>query len=93
MYRAAPDDPHLAALTHEPQTALVAADDGYRELFAIMTQAPRVLKRGGWLLMEHGWQQGAALRARAEASGDWQHIATHCDYAGRERITEMQRRG
>ena len=89
----APDDPHLAALAFEPQTALVAADDGYRDLFAIMAQAPRVLKGGGWLLMEHGWQQGATLRARADASGDWQHIATHCDYAGRERITEMQRRG
>ena len=89
----APDDPHLAALAFEPQTALVAADDGYRELFAIMAQTPRVLKGGGWLLMEHGWQQGATLRARADASGDWQHIATHCDYAGRERITEMQRRG
>ena len=89
----APDDPHLAALAFEPQTALVAADDGYRDLFAIMAQAPRVLKRGGWLLMEHGWQQGAALRARADASGDWHHIATHRDHAGRERITEMQRRG
>ena len=89
----APDDPHLAALAHEPQSALVAAADGYRDLYTILAQAPRVLKTNGWLLMEHGWQQGETLRTRAAASGDWQHIATHRDYAGRERMSEMQKRG
>ena len=43
--------------------------------------------------MEHGWQQGEKLRARATSSGDWHNIATHPDYAGRDRITEMQKRG
>jgi len=89
----AANDPHLAALTHEPQSALIAAADGYRDLYTIMQQAPRNLKPNGWLLMEHGWQQGEKLRARATSSGDWHNIATHPDYAGRDRITEMQKRG
>ena len=87
------NDPHLAALTHEPPSALIAAADGYRDLYTIMQQAPRNLKPNGWLLMEHGWQQGEKLRARATSSGDWHNIATHQDYAGRDRITEMQKRG
>ena len=89
----AANDPHLAALAHEPQSALIAGEDGYRDLYTILAQAPRNLKPNGWLLMEHGWQQGDKLRARATVSGDWQHIATHQDYAGRDRITEMQKRG
>ena len=89
----AANDPHLAALTHEPPSALIAAADGYRDLYTIMQQAPRNLKPNGWLLMEHGWQQGEKLRARATSSGDWHNIATHQDYAGRDRITEMQKRG
>ena len=89
----AASDPHLAALTHEPPSALIAAADGYRDLYTIMQQAPRNLKPNGWLLMEHGWQQGEKLRARATSSGDWHNIATHQDYAGRDRITEMQKRG
>ena len=63
------------------------------DLYTIMQQAPRNLKPNGWLLMEHGWQQGEKLRARATSSGDWHNIATHQDYAGRDRITEMQKRG
>ena len=89
----APDDPHLAALSHEPLSALVAAEDGYRDLNVIMDDAPRVLKTGGWLIMEHGWQQGDALRARAARNPAWQHIATGQDYARRDRYTEMQKGG
>ena len=74
-------------------SALIAAADGYHDLYTIMQQAPRNLKPNGWLLMEHGWQQGEKLRARATSSGDWHNIATHQDYAGRDRITEMQKRG
>lgn len=87
----APDDPHLAALRHEPLSALVAADDGYHDLHTIMDSAPRVLKMGGWLIMEHGWQQGEALRVRAARDSVWQHIATGQDYAHRDRYTEMQK--
>ena len=89
----APDDPHLAALSHEPLSALVAAEDGYRDLNVIMDDAPRVLKTGGWLIMEHGWQQGDALCARAARYPAWQHIATGQDYARRDRYTEMQKGG
>lgn len=88
----APKDPHLAALKHEPLSALVAADDGYRDLNTIMDTAPRVLKAGGWLIMEHGWQQGNTLRARAAHNPAWQHITTGQDYARRDRYTEMQKR-
>ncbi|MDO4644131.1 MAG: peptide chain release factor N(5)-glutamine methyltransferase [Cardiobacteriaceae bacterium] len=89
----AADDPHLDALQYEPKSALIADDNGYRDLLTIMEQAPRVLKPQGWLLMEHGWQQAETLRMQAIANPIWQQIASHPDYAGRDRMTEMQKRG
>ncbi|MEG1771327.1 MAG: peptide chain release factor N(5)-glutamine methyltransferase, partial [Comamonas sp.] len=51
----AADDPHLAALTHEPLSALASGADGLDDIRAIIEQSPAHLAPGGWLLIEHGW--------------------------------------
>ncbi len=62
-------DPHLPTLHHEPRAALVAGSDGLVDLRSIVAQAPRYVAPGGWLLLEHGWDQSDAvqsvLRARS----------------------------
>lgn len=82
------DDPHLdrGDLRFEPRTALVAGPDGLDELRAIIDQAAAHLVPGGWLLLEHGWQQGPALRALFSAAG-FGDIATARDLEDRERVT------
>jgi release factor glutamine methyltransferase len=62
-------DPHLPALAHEPRGALVAGADGLDDLRAIVAEAPAHLLPGGWLLLEHGWDQAAAVRGLLQAAG------------------------
>jgi release factor glutamine methyltransferase len=58
----ADDDPHLPDLRHEPTLALASGEDGLDAIRQIIHQSPSRLKPGGWLLLEHGWQQGAMVR-------------------------------
>ncbi|HTA64339.1 MAG TPA: peptide chain release factor N(5)-glutamine methyltransferase, partial [Xanthomonadaceae bacterium] len=60
----AEDDPHLRQgdLRHEPRMALSSGRDGFDAIRAIARDAPAHLHDGGWLLLEHGWEQGAAVR-------------------------------
>ena len=85
-------DPHLAQgdVRYEPLSALVAADKGLADLHTIITDAPRYLQPQGWLLLEHGWQQGAAVREMFTRYG-WQQVETCRDYGGNERLTLGQR--
>ena len=87
----APDDPALAQpeLMHEPRLALVAAQDGFAALRAIIGAAPAHLEPGGWLLLEHGATQSAALAGELVARG-FAQVRSHRDLAGRERVTEGQ---
>ena len=62
-------DPHLAALTHEPLQALASGTDGLDDIRAIVTQAPAHLRPGGWLLLEHGYDQAPAVQALLQAAG------------------------
>lgn len=62
-------DPHLAALCHEPRSALVSGDDGLDDLRNIIEHAPGHLYPGGWLLLEHGWDQAEAVRELLVAAG------------------------
>ena len=62
-------DPHLAALTHEPLSALASGADGLADIRANIAQAPRALAPGGWLLIEHGWDQAPAVQALLRAAG------------------------
>ncbi|MCJ0765070.1 peptide chain release factor N(5)-glutamine methyltransferase [Variovorax terrae] len=85
----AQDDPHLAALGHEPREALAAGPDGLDDLRAIVSQAPAHLHPGGWLLLEHGWDQAAAVRALLAQRG-FGAVASHRDLAGIERCSGGQ---
>jgi release factor glutamine methyltransferase len=82
----APGDPHLEALHHEPRIALVAAEQGLSDLHCLIDGAPTALHPGGWLLLEHGHDQGAAVRLRLRQAG-FGEVATRCDLMGLERCT------
>ena len=84
----AEDDPHLARgdLRFEPAAALRAGPDGLAALRAIVAGAPHALRPGGWLAVEHGHDQGPAVRALMAAQG-LEAPATHRDHAGLERVT------
>ncbi len=79
-------DPHLPALAHEPRAALVAGADGLDDLRAIVAQASAHLVPGGWLLLEHGWDQAAAVRALLQVAG-FSEVASRADLAGIERCS------
>ena len=85
----AADDPHLAALTHEPLQALASGADGLRDIRTLIEQAPLHLKPGGWLLLEHGYDQAEAVRALLRQAG-WQNVQSRQDLAGIERCTGGQ---
>lgn len=83
-------DPHLAALTHEPLSALAAGPDGLQDIREIVAQAPAHLESGGWLLLEHGWDQAEAVRALLQAAG-FTGVSSRRDLAGIERCSGGQR--
>ena len=80
------NDPHLPALRHEPLLALTPGGDGLGALAAIISGAPAHLARGGWLLLEHGWDQAAAVAALLQHAG-FSHISSRADLAGRPRCS------
>ena len=87
-------DPHLTRgdLPREPRTALASGPDGLDALRAIARDAPRCLRPGGWIALEHGLDQGAAVRALLDAAG-LQGTETRRDLAGHERVTLARARG
>ncbi len=79
-------DAHLALLTHEPLMALTSGTDGLEAIRRIVQGAPRHLKRGGWLLLEHGYDQAAAVRELLLAQGFVQ-VSSRLDLNGIERCS------
>ncbi|PKO86525.1 MAG: peptide chain release factor N(5)-glutamine methyltransferase [Betaproteobacteria bacterium HGW-Betaproteobacteria-12] len=81
-------DPHLAGdgLPYEPQSALTDGGDGLACLRRIVAGAAAHLQPGGWLLLEHGHDQGAACRNLLTAAG-FQSAFTHPDLAGSDRVS------
>lgn len=79
-------DRHLAALRHEPVEALTPGGDGLDALRKIVTGAGRHLGHGGWLLVEHGFEQGEAVRAMLDDAG-LAAVASRADLAGRPRVS------
>jgi len=77
-------DPHLAALSHEPLDALTDHGDGLSCLRRIAQDAPAHLHPTGWLMVEHGYDQGAAVRRLFEGAG-LHDVRTHRDAAGHDR--------
>ncbi|MEO5669495.1 MAG: peptide chain release factor N(5)-glutamine methyltransferase [Ramlibacter sp.] len=82
-------DPHLAALAYEPITALAAGPDGLRDIRAIVSQAPSHLHPGGWLLLEHGYDQADAVRCLLAAAG-FRSVSSRRDLSGIERCSGGQ---
>ena len=85
----AADDAALAALVHEPRRALTPGPDALACLREIVDEAPRFLEGGGWLLLEHGAEQGSQVAGALRARG-FVTVRTHRDLAGHERVTEGQ---
>ncbi|MBD8731404.1 peptide chain release factor N(5)-glutamine methyltransferase [Pseudomonas sp. CFBP 13710] len=81
-------DPHLRAgdVRFEPASALVAGEDGLDDLRLIIGQAPAHLHPGGWLLLEHGYDQAPVVRELL-AQHDFEQIESRIDLGGHERIT------
>lgn len=84
----ASNDPHLEQgdLRFEPSTALASGMDGLDDIRRIVEGGQAHLRPGGWLLIEHGWDQGAAIRALFEAAG-FAEVQTVQDLEQRDRIT------
>ncbi len=84
----AQDDPHLSQgdLRFEPRAALVSGIDGLDALRSISMRAPEHLVAGGFLLLEHGYEQGERVRELLLASG-FIDVGTRVDLEGRERVT------
>lgn len=84
----AAEDPHLVTgdVRFEPNSALVAGADGLDDLRLIIDQAPAHMKPEGWLLLEHGYDQGAAVRDLLSSHG-FDKIQTRRDLGDHERIT------
>lgn len=84
----AADDPHLAQgdVRFEPHTALVAQRNGFADLELIVAQSPQWLNVGGWLLLEHGWQQAAEMRTLLQQHG-FIDVQSWRDYGDNERVT------
>lgn len=81
-------DPHLSQgdLPREPRTALAAGADGLDDIRAIIHAAPAHLPAGARLLLEHGWDQGEAVRALLDARG-FTSVETLRDLAGQARVS------
>jgi release factor glutamine methyltransferase len=81
-------DVHLAQgdLRFEPRGALASGVDGLDAIRTIAAAAPAHLHDGGWLLVEHGWEQGAAVRALFTGAG-FVDVATERDLEQRDRVT------
>ena len=79
-------DPHLTALTHEPLSALTSGADGLDDIREIIAQAPSRLTAGGWLLLEHGWDQANAVQGLLRETGFVQ-MQSRRDLGGIERCT------
>ena len=73
-------------LRYEPPAALSSGADGLDAIREIVAKAPAYLLPGGWLLLEHGWDQGEAIRALLLAAG-FVDVATETDIEQRDRVT------
>ena len=83
------NDPHMAALRHEPRQALTSGPDGLHDIRSIIAQAPACLRNGAWLLLEHGYDQASAVQALFTQRG-FVHVQSRKDLGGHVRCTGGQ---
>lgn len=79
-------DPHLDALQHEPIQALTSGADGLQDIRHIIANASAHLLPGGWLLLEHGFDQAAAVRELLQQAG-FANVQSRRDLSGIERCS------
>ncbi len=81
-------DIHLSQgdVLHEPATALVSGKDGLDAIRHLITESPEWLNPGGWLVLEHGYNQGSAVRSLFHGAG-YLSVETRKDYGDNERLT------
>ena len=89
-----PTDPHLLhpALKHEPASALIAKDRGLADLRELVSGASQYLSKGGWLILEHGYDQSAEVCAMLRHYG-YTSIQVRKDIAGNDRAAIAQTTG
>lgn len=87
-------DPHLAQgdVRFEPVSALVSGVDGLEDIRRIITAASLHLLPGGWLLLEHGYDQAERVRSLLQQA-KFDDVFSACDIAGTERVSGGQLRG
>lgn len=87
-------DPHLSQgdLRFEPVSALVADDHGMADIRHIVQTSLSHLLSEGWLMIEHGYQQGELVRASFKANG-FEQVKTILDFGSNERVTMGKKHG
>ena len=87
----AEDDPHLSQgdVRFDPGSALTSGKTGLDDLSYLIANAPGYLKPGGWLLLEHGYDQADAVITLMQQAG-FQHCEDFKDYAGNPRVATGQ---
>jgi release factor glutamine methyltransferase len=82
------DDPHLSLgdVRFEPLTALTSGHDGLEDIRTLISESRSYLVEGGWLLIEHGFDQEAALQKLFTDNG-FQQVETIYDYGHNPRVT------
>ena len=88
----APGDPHLATLRYEPVDALVAAEAGLAALRAVIDGAANHLERGGWVIVEHGFEQADRVRGLFEGAG-LVDVESRRDWNGQPRCSTARSAG
>ncbi len=85
----AAQDRHLSELRHEPLQALASGDDGLDDIRQIVSQAAAHLHPGGWLLLEHGYDQAGPVRELLLDAG-FENVQSRQDLNGIERCSGGQ---
>lgn len=78
-------DPHLRPLNHEPRSALVAQQKGLGDLFTIIEGSQPLIKPGGYLVLEHGYDQNKAVCDKLAQAG-YSDIRSLKDFNGLPRV-------
>ncbi|NOZ51862.1 MAG: peptide chain release factor N(5)-glutamine methyltransferase [Gammaproteobacteria bacterium] len=86
------NDPHLKQgdLRYEPALALTSGQNGLQDITNIVQSAPTILKNGGWLLLEHGFNQGDSV-TNLLSMNNYKNISKYHDYEYRERASLGQK--
>jgi len=82
-------DPHMTALSHEPRQALTSGPEGLDDIRQIVGAAPSNIAQGGWLLLEHGYNQAVAV-AQLLTDRGFLNVSTRFDLGGQPRCTGGQ---